>query len=139
MSTKQVSLQAVSNNQYVSADQANPQDVYLVANREVRGPWETFDLEILPEISPNGNRIIALKASNGQYVKWLPSEGNKLSTKSSNMAPEDKFEVIWEGIGVISLKASNGNIVLSSQQTGLVLKAIGDQSGIDSQYFLAPV
>src|ERR687894_1572333 len=50
-----------NNGQYVCAEGGGGREV--VANRDARGPWETFTVERV-----TGGDNIALRANNGQYV-----------------------------------------------------------------------
>ena len=48
-------------------------DKTVLANRTQRGPWEVFRIEVVDE----ANRLVALLASNGQYLSASGSDTDR--------------------------------------------------------------
>lgn len=100
-------LRANANNQYVSADQ-NLANVQLVANRATpggAGSWEQF------VVVDAGGGLIALRASNGQYVSADTNLGAfaPLVANRPTIQGWEKFTWTDVGSGQVTLKASTTN------------------------------
>jgi hypothetical protein len=75
-----------NNGQYVCAEGGGGGEV--VANRDARGPWETFRVE---RVRPGDN--IALRTSNGWYVCAEGGGGGEVVANRSARGPWETFEL----------------------------------------------
>ena len=75
-----------NNGQYVCAEGGGGREV--VANRDARGPWETFTVE---RVRSGDN--IALRANNGQYVCAEGGGGREVVANRNARGPWETFEL----------------------------------------------
>src|SRR6185295_6629448 len=79
-----VALMAV-NRKYVAAEGGGGRE--LVANRDARGPWESFNVVHM------GNDRLALQASNGKYVSATGPNGTLLANRDC-IGPTETFLMV---------------------------------------------
>ncbi|ADE54017.1 beta-agarase [Coraliomargarita akajimensis] len=98
-----IALKAKANNKYVCADNVDPVNRTLWANRTAVGGWEKF------VVVDAGGGLIALKANaNGKYVSSDPGLNWSLAANRTAISGLEKFTWILNSDGTVSLKA-NGN------------------------------
>ena len=125
----QVALMA-ANRQYVAAEGGGGRE--LVANRDARGPWESFNVVYL-----GGDRV-ALRASNGQYVSATGPNGLLLANRDC-IGPTETFLLIRGRENRIALKASNGKFVCAEGGGGRELIANRDVAAEWEGFYLLPL
>ncbi len=108
-----VALMAV-NRKYVAAEGGGGRE--LVADRDARGPWESFYVVYL------GSDRVALRASNGQYVSATGPNGLLLANRDC-IGPTETFLMVRLSENRIALKARNGKFVCAEGGGGRELVA----------------
>jgi len=98
---RSMSLQAWNGN-YVCAESGGGRE--LIANRDNRSRWETFQLIEL------GNSKVALKAWNGQYVRAEKGSGRLIADRN-RIGERETFELIELGDDRVAFRAHNGRYV----------------------------
>jgi hypothetical protein len=105
------------NAKYVAAEGGGGRE--LVANRDEKGPWETFSVEI-----PNSNEpdVFALKASNGLFVSAEGGGGRELVANRKERGPWETFRLVRPGTsGLVAIQTYNGKFYVSAE--GPILRA----------------
>ena len=123
-----VALMAV-NRKYVAAESGGGRE--LIANRDARGPWESFNVVHL------GNDRIALQASNGQYVSATGPNGTLLANRNC-IGPTETFLMVRVRESRIALKASNGKFVCAEGGGGRELIANRDVAAEWESFYMFP-
>ncbi|HKU74830.1 MAG TPA: hypothetical protein VJR02_13040 [Pyrinomonadaceae bacterium] len=118
------------NRKYVAAEGGGGRE--LVANRDARGPWESFNVVYL------GNDRVALRASNGQYVSATGPNGTLLANRDC-IGPTETFLLIRGRENRIALKASNGKFVCAEGGGGRELIANRDVAAEWEGFYLLPL
>ena len=123
-----IALMAV-NRKYVAAEGGGGGE--LVANRDVRGPWESFNVVHM------GNDRLALQASNGKYVSATGPDGTLLANRDC-IGPTETFLIVRGREGRIALKASNGKFVCAEDGGDRELIANRDVAGEWESFYMFP-
>lgn len=113
-STITIALKA-ANGQYLCAE--NGGGIQIVANRDAKGPWETFTMEVL------GNHQVALKAANGQYLCAENGGGIEILANRNARGPWETFTMEDLGNNQIALKAANGQYLCAENGGGIQVLA----------------
>lgn len=108
-----VALIAV-NSKFVTAEEGGGGQ--LIANREDRGPWASFNIVYL------GDNRVALRASNGQYVSATGPDGLLLANRDC-IGPTETFLMRRKDQHWITLEANNGKFVCAEGGGGSALIA----------------
>ncbi|MEV4558418.1 glycoside hydrolase family 71/99-like protein [Kitasatospora sp. NPDC049285] len=100
-----VSLRAVANNDYVTAENAGASP--LIANRTAVGGWEQFDV-----VDAGGGNIALRAKANGRYVCADNAGASPLIANRTAFGPWETFKPVTNANGTISLLAQvNGKYV----------------------------
>ncbi len=109
--SKLVSLRALADNRYVTAEQAG--SAALIANRTAVGPWEQYDL------IPLGAERFALRAhANNLYVCAEHAGSMPLIANRSTVGPWETFTLIHNSDRTVSLRAVANNRYVTAERRG---------------------
>jgi aryl-phospho-beta-D-glucosidase BglC (GH1 family) len=114
------SIQALANNQFVTAENAGASP--LVANRTTVGDWEKFTV-----INNSDGTVSFLSKANNNYVTADLNQSTKLIARATTIQAWEKFRIIDRGSGKVALQAvANNKYVSADLNLGAVLYANRD-------------
>lgn len=126
-----ISIKALVNGKYVSADQAGKAP--LIANRDAVGPWEQFDLIELP------NGYVALRShANSLYVCADNSGESPLIANRSSIGPWESFTFIQRWDGSTGIRALANDRIVTNEKGDHPLSASRDQLSSWEMFAILP-
>ncbi|WP_127354802.1 lectin [Actinacidiphila soli] len=106
-----ISLKALANNQYVSADNTGTSP--LIANRTSVGAWEQFTL-----VDAGSGNVALLAHANNQYVCADNTGTSPLIANRTSVGTWESFQLIKNSNGTVSFKALANNQYVCADNTG---------------------
>jgi hypothetical protein len=106
-----ISLKALANNQYVSADNTGTSP--LIANRTSVGTWEQFTL-----VDAGSGNVALLAHANNQYVCADNTGTSPLIANRTSVGTWESFQLIKNSNGTVSFKALANNQYVCADNTG---------------------
>ena len=106
-----VSLQAMADNQFVTADHGGT--TALIANRTAIGPWEQFDL-----INRGGANVALRSHANGLYVCADLRGSAPLIANRTAIGPWETFTLLRNPDGTISFRALANGLYVTAEAGG---------------------
>jgi hypothetical protein len=106
-----VSLRALANNNYVTADNAGASP--LIANRTAAQAWEQFDL-----LDAGGGNIALRAHANNLIVTADNAGASPLIANRTAVGPWETFQLIHNPAGTVSLKSLANNLYVTAEDAG---------------------
>ncbi|MYS19392.1 hypothetical protein GA0115240_10782 [Streptomyces sp. DvalAA-14] len=106
-----ISLRALANSEYVTADNAGASP--LIANRATAQAWEQFDL-----LDAGGGNVALRAHANNLIVTADNAGASPLIANRTSIGPWESFQLIHNPSGTVSLKSLANNLYVTAENAG---------------------